>query len=328
MRSAVDATWNTDVFERKERYEAWNQRLNDVYGSWNLTGLGKPDFNAELSHRSDGNLTFADCACDPCGAVRKKGSAGQSHRDMLAIQLVLSGREHFTIDGKTTVLGPGDVLVWNTTRSMSFEVVERLHKISVIMPLSRLRSWLPNSWYSLENSLPNGSEPAGLLASLIKSVSPSFLSGTLQNGEALTEAVIGMLISSLSIDRPAVESSTLRDAQLLRVKTFINAHLDDPDLSPTAIAAANGISVRYLHCLFEPEGITVLQYVIRERLVRCRRELANPAMARRTITEIAFAWGFQSSTHFSRRFKEEYGLSPHEFRHEAFPTAQDGPRPS
>jgi AraC-like DNA-binding protein len=146
-------------------------------------------------------------------------------------------------------------------------------------------------------------------------MSPEFLSGNLRQGEALTEAIIGVIVSALHTSNTFADPSTLRDTQLLRVKQYIEAHLGNPDLSPIMIADANRISLRYLHCLFEPEATTVLQYVIKERLLRCHRELANPKMSRRTITDIAFSWGFQSSTHFGRRFKETYGVSPVEFRH-------------
>jgi AraC-like DNA-binding protein len=157
-------------------------------------------------------------------------------------------------------------------------------------------------------------------------MSPEFLSGNLRHGEALTEAAIGILINALGVESVVVEPSTLRDIQLLRVRKYIDANLDDPELSPGMIAAANGISVRYLHCLFEPEGTTMVQYVIKKRLVRCRRDLLNPVMAHRTITDIAFSWGFQNSTHFSRRFKDEFGLSPQEFRNDACSTTRDGTR--
>ena len=79
-------------------------------------------------------------------------------------------------------------------------------------------------------------------------------------------------------------------------------------------AAGCRISVRYLHWLFAPTETTVSNYLMQERLALSRRALANAQMARRTVADIALSSGFLSSTHFSRRFKAEYGETPMEFR--------------
>jgi len=39
------------------------------------------------------------------------------------------------------------------------------------------------------------------------------------------------------------------------------------------------------------------------RLDRCRNDLASPALAARSIGEIAFYWGFNDVAHFSRAFR-------------------------
>ena len=44
-------------------------------------------------------------------------------------------------------------------------------------------------------------------------------------------------------------------------------------------------------------------------------DLASPLHSHRTITEIAFAWGFNNSAHFNRLFKERYGLSARAYRY-------------
>ena len=151
--------------------------------------------------------------------------------------------------------------------------------------------------------------------SLIRAMSPEFLSGKLQNSEALTEAIIGTLVSSLGA--VANPGECQKQQQLNRIKKFIDENLSNPELSPGYIANASRVSLRYLHSLFESQGQTTLQYVIHQRLLRCQRELSNPGMSHRTITDIALSWGFQHPTHFSRRFKVEFGISPQEFRHES-----------
>lgn len=316
MKAEGGGRWDTGAIPSRQRFDAWQGMLQDVYGAWDVTLPATPDFNAEMLYRAVGGFQIVDCSCDPCGARRTRSEMARDGNETLTIQLVLSGTETFTIDDRRIDLGPGDVLIWNSIRPMTFEVTERLRKVSVTMPLSRLRSWLPGSWHSIESSLANVSPGAGLLSNVIGSISPEFLAGNLRNGEALTETMMGLLVNVLGIaggEQPA----TLRAAQLLVVKDHIQANLANPDLSPGVIASGKRMSVRYLHALFENDNTTVQQYVIRQRLLRCRRELENPKMAGRTITEIAFAWGFQNSTHFSRRFKAEFGLSPQDCRSQA-----------
>jgi AraC-like DNA-binding protein len=80
------------------------------------------------------------------------------------------------------------------------------------------------------------------------------------------------------------------------------------------VAAALGISVRHVHRLFSVTGSTLGDYIRARRLEACRSDLANPRLRDKTITEIAFCWGFSDSAHFSHSFSRQFGLSPRAFR--------------
>lgn len=313
--------WQSANFPARQRFEAWQDLLRTVYGALDVDRPMSADFDASVSHHAVGGFQIADCVCDPCAGGRTRRHIRADARETLTLQLMLAGTEVFTFDGETIELGPGDVLIWNSTRPLRFDVTERLHKISVTMPLARLRSWMPTTWHSIDRRLPRALPGAGLLSSVIGTLSPAFLEGTLTNADALTESVMGLLVNVLGPEPMAPH--TPRVAQLRTVKAHIDANLGDPDLTPAVIAGACRISLRSLHALFEGEGTTVRQYVIMERLLRCRREFENPRMAWRSITDIAFGWGFQNATHFSRRFKAAFGHSPQDYRAASIMAASD-----
>jgi len=74
------------------------------------------------------------------------------------------------------------------------------------------------------------------------------------------------------------------------------------------ISVSLGCTKRYLHMLFSERGMTVSDYIWRARLQHCRQELE--AHGGKTITDVAFSWGFSSSSHFSRVFRKCFGVSP------------------
>jgi AraC-like DNA-binding protein len=311
MASAL-VRWTTDQFEPQDRFEAWHQTLNDNYGRWASVPPALSTFSATVECGLVDAFRVIECVCDPCGGVRGHAEIGRGAEDFVALQLVLQGCEEVRFAGEEFVLKAGDILVWDSERPMDFKVVERLHKLSVVLPLARLRNWLPNRWHSIRRVIAPETGAGWLLSSYLQSLLPRRALGGINNGDALIETTIGLLVNTVDLGQSR-SADCLRDVQLERVRSYIDEHLAEPDLTPSKIAAANRISVRYLHWLFESIGTSVTQHVIHERLERCRRDLGNPLMKSRKISDVAFSWGFSDVTHFNRRFKSEYGMSPRSF---------------
>jgi transcriptional regulator GlxA family with amidase domain len=84
------------------------------------------------------------------------------------------------------------------------------------------------------------------------------------------------LACGASEERRSRGRDSLRAARLEAAKHHIDQHLAEPGLTPGSTAAALGISLRHLHLLFEPTGISFAQYVTQRRLLQCRAALSGP----------------------------------------------------
>jgi AraC-like DNA-binding protein len=111
-----------------------------------------------------------------------------------------------------------------------------------------------------------------------------------------------------------LEGSPMLCSRNARVRLRIERDLRDPALSPSRVAARLRMSPRYLRAIFAASNETVSAYILRRRLEECARELADPDRRRTSITEIAFGWGFNSAPHFTRSFRERFGMSPRQYR--------------
>jgi AraC-like DNA-binding protein len=120
------------------------------------------------------------------------------------------------------------------------------------------------------------------------------------------------LIMLDNVDSHSSETA-VRAATLIRIKKLINMRLSDSELDLAGIASGAGVSVRYVHYLFQATGTTATQFIREQRLRRAAELLANPYKMS-TITEIAFASGFTSSSQFAAAFRGLFGCTPSEFR--------------
>jgi AraC family transcriptional regulator len=95
------------------------------------------------------------------------------------------------------------------------------------------------------------------------------------------------------------------------VMRYIRAHINEP-LDRETLASVAGFSIPHFHRVFRAEvGESAASYVRRLRLIRAGQKLRMGAV---DITEVALAAGYDSHAAFSKAFKQQFGVSPSEFR--------------
>ncbi|MCY1266557.1 Transcriptional activator NphR [compost metagenome] len=131
----------------------------------------------------------------------------------------------------------------------------------------------------------------------------------------LSDTAISLIALTLGgLQRNDATQSRMKALTLNRVKRQLLDHLPNPELNPTMIEQAVGMSSRYTNKLFESENTSLMRYVWNLWLERCAENLANPRCALLRMSDIALRWGFNDMSHFSRVFRERFSMSPRAWR--------------
>jgi AraC-like DNA-binding protein len=310
---AVDL-WTTGAHAPDRRFEAWRHALKETHLDWELGRSEGRDFSAWLQQRDLDGIRVVDCHCDPCHGWRGRGQRLVETEPYFGVLFEISGREVISQEGRETVLEPGDFVLWDSERDMQFRVIEPLHKLTLLVPKRRMQLLLPQAEHYAGTVVRGGRRGiAGIAGEALRRLAEDL---PYIEDEEVPQA-IGPLLSLLSATvgvqpQPGFVSSAHRDS-FQRFCRFIDRNLDDPTLSPAVVAKMHGVSVRYLHMIFARHQSSFGRHVRKQRLSRCFLDLSQ-APERRTVTEIAYRWGFNDVAHFSRSLKAEFGISPSEVR--------------
>lgn len=129
------------------------------------------------------------------------------------------------------------------------------------------------------------------------------------------QTMIDLVHSMIGADaQPGRQVANPLELLLQRIKDFIGNNVARPELTIAMIARRMGCSVRYVYRAFEVECLTPSDYIWDLRLRRAATQLREAGGYAGEISEIAFALGFSSSAHFSRAFRNRYGVSPSQWR--------------
>jgi AraC-like DNA-binding protein len=133
-------------------------------------------------------------------------------------------------------------------------------------------------------------------------------------GNATIDLVRAMVASTVPAESSRHAAAATNETMHTQIVAYILTHLRDPGLQAEQIASALHISVRHLYRLWTNKDLALAEWVMAQRLEGAKLALAAQSAQSITIRAVARDWGFADSTHFSRRFREAYGMSPGDWR--------------
>lgn len=98
--------------------------------------------------------------------------------------------------------------------------------------------------------------------------------------------------------------------------TFIQEHFSDPDLSVERIAQHVGLTRSYLYKIFQKTANSSISDTIQN--LRLSKAVALLEHNQYSIKELSNMVGFNSQAYFSKLFKEQFKLSPTDYRKKLF----------
>ncbi len=143
----------------------------------------------------------------------------------------------------------GDVVVYDSTRPFAVHAQRRFDLVVCGVPLALLGGQADRMRDLSATRIPRSAAVARMFASFVEGIADEL------GGDGLAGAELELADTLVAFSRALARREDVRaGARLRSVQAWIDAHLGDPGLSPTRIAAANFVSVRTLHRLFEARG--------------------------------------------------------------------------
>jgi AraC-like DNA-binding protein len=231
--------------------------------------------------------------------------------DHLFLKVVKCGSAIIEQFGQTRVIHEGDVVVLDPKEPYREMVTERATGLGLRFPRSALRE--RGFRCALRGIyLPDVSSPdVQAVRALIEVLGQQSGASSAEVRRRLGDQLLDLL--DIVIDDPTVVRTGRGPAAIIfKAKQFISRNAGNADLSPSQIAAHACVSEKHLSRLFTAQGTSLMRYVQSVRLERAAQLLAATPWRRNLVVQVAFECGFTTASHFSRAFKERFGVAPSE----------------
>lgn len=308
-------SYSTTSLPVQGRTAAWNALYSSRMSHVEFTPVDRSTFGAELRIGQFGPMKLARLSVDECSVERAPCHIAPAGPRLYNFLLQAEGSSTFYHCGNEAHLKTGDLVLVDTTLPHYFRTQDPSVTIMARVQSDLLREYLPSPEQFCGVPLGKAVGINATAAAMMKSLAEATESGVSPEYEArIARYLLEMISMSYVTDNKEPSGSAILWQHRNKVVRYIEDNLRDPELTPASIAEGMRLSTRYMRTIFAVSGEKVSAYILRRRLEECARQMRNPAWNGHTLIEIAFSWGFNSAAHFTRCFRDRFGVAPRDYR--------------
>lgn len=322
---------STEHIPISARVNFWESELRRHLIGLRCSPHSAEGLDARLVSRDIGLLKFADVHTNAHIVDRTPELIRQLPSNSLQLILMCKGDGFVYQRGQCVPLKTGDVAVYDSRSPYVLGCAGPMHLQYFEVEAEQFRQRFPRFDVNKPQSLLAGGGGASMIyvwalrklaaehlqQNAVRSARQELASDTFDQFCILLEAILGHTQGRGGL-------TALSATHVLAAKAYIESNLADNDLSVQRVATAVRVSARHLSRLFAMEETSVAEFIVKRRLAKAKAELSDPRCRGDTVATIGYRWGFASAAHFSRLFKQHFGLSPTEQRSQYFDLAGAG----
>jgi AraC family transcriptional regulator, positive regulator of tynA and feaB len=312
-------TWNTEELPDHEQFAYWREVLCEAFVTLRPERPREQSsgrFPSRVTAHPLSTINVTTVQSKAHHVIRGDAEIRKSPEEVYFLNLQLAGRCRYETEGRETIVGPNEFALVDSTRPYFLDFMDDWNVLSFRIPRHMLRPLLQSPDCSTGICVSSSHALGEIAVGFLKSVAMRME----ELPSTAIEPLAGDLVNLAALSVGATEEarmgqrSSARRGLYAAIVRFIETNLADPRLSAPAVAMHFGISIRYLHRLFEESDKSFGQVVLERRLLRCARDLGGASVDTR-ISDVAYRCGFGDISYFNKSFRQRFGYSPREYRY-------------
>lgn len=300
----------TDI-QPKEVIPYWKDLICKTYVPIECSFVENRPFTATIKTATLGRTQLSRVSSMPINYERTGKNISRCKSDDYIVKLLTKGKTHIQQAGRSTVICPGDLCLFDTARPYTLAFPETYDAVVLKIPRAELDARLPLA----ENVSAMRVAAQGCYTQLAATMVLSTANLVGQENTYSPKLAAHMIdLISMAFDEFLGDQKP-SDSRYMRIvnqaQDLMSDHLFDSEFDVSSVPKTIGVSSRTLSRAFAQNNMTPVKWMWGQRLDAAHELLANGRS--QTVSDAAMKCGFNDFSHFSRVFKTRFGRTASSF---------------